>query len=84
MKHLMPEAKRGGLEDHLRGDACKFGPFTFGGGRNYPLAEREASFDGGGRMSQRQYEQGMDRKRIGGSTTHMDGELFNLMSRPKA
>lgn len=54
------------------GDRCKFGPFTFGGGRNYPLmapGERNAS-----RTSVRQFLQGRKRERIGGSTTHMDGE----------
>lgn len=76
----MPEADRGGLLDHLKGERCKFGPFTFGGGRNFPFLEStEAAAAAGGnphaaKKSRRQYMQGKRRDRIGGSTTHMDGE----------
>ena len=69
---LIPESLRGGLESHIRTERCKFGPFTFGGGRNYPLGDMDAG--SAGRCSQRQYDQGKSRDRIGGSTTHMDGE----------
>lgn len=75
----MPEAGRGGLADHLMGERCKFGPFTFGGGRNFPFSETTDAAAAGnphvGKKSQRQYMQGKRRDRIGGSTTHMDGEL---------
>lgn len=86
MSGLMPEARRGGLESHLGNERCKFGPFTFGGGRNFPFVESTeagaaaaaaaAATAGGGyaKKSQRQYMQGKRRDRIGGSTTHMDGE----------
>ncbi len=84
MKGLMPEARRGGLAEHLGSERCKFGPFTFGGGRNFPFMESTeaaaavaaAAAGGGsvGKKSQRQYMQGKRRDRIGGSTTHMDGE----------
>lgn len=68
----MPESPRGGLEEHLLGERCKFGPFTFGGGRNFPLEPMDAG--SAERQSQRQYMQGKRRDRIGGSTTHIDGE----------
>lgn len=72
MGGLIPESPRGGLAQHLRGERCKFGPFTFGGGRNYPLASMDVrNF---GRCSERQLMRGKSRARIGGSTTHMDGE----------
>lgn len=84
MGGLIPAARRGGLEQHILGERCKFGPFTFGGGRNFPFAEFNAvdvgNASGGlggilvGKKSQRQYMQGKKRDRIGGSTTHMDGE----------
>lgn len=89
MKGLIPEAERGGLAEHIQGERCKFGPFTFGGGRNFPFSEsmdpagaagNSGSGSGGGavfagKKSQRQYMQGKGRDRIGGSTTHMDGEM---------
>ena len=71
MGAFMPESPRGGLEDHIIGDRCKFGPFTFGGGRNFPLEYLDVGL--AGRQSQRQYMKGKSRDRIGGSTTHMDG-----------
>lgn len=85
MGGLMPEATRGGLVDHLGGERCKFGPFTFGGGRNFPFLESTdaagtdgaaAAWAAGGyaKKSQRLNMQGKKRDRIGGSTTHMDGE----------
>lgn len=80
MGGLMPEAERGGLADHLGTERCKFGPFTFGGGRNFPFFESTADAGTGAagsgyaKKSQRQYMQGKRRDRIGGSTTHMDGE----------
>ncbi|CAM9452827.1 unnamed protein product, partial [Pylaiella littoralis] len=77
MGGLMPEAERGGLLHHLMGERCKFGPFTFGGGRNFPFLESADACAGGNphaaKKSQRQYMQGKRRDRIGGSTTHMDG-----------
>lgn len=80
MSGLLPEAERGGLLYHLGSERCKFGPFTFGGGRNFPFFESAdagaGAAAGGGyaKKSQRQYMQGKRRDRIGGSTTHMDGE----------
>lgn len=82
----MPEAQRGGLEEHIRGERCQFGPFTFGGGRNVPLAEANAVDTSGGagwKRSERQYLQGKGRDRIGGSTTHMDGEWRFRFRSPK-
>ena len=72
MGGLIPESPRGGLQSHIQKERCKFGPFTFGGGRNYPLGFMDAG--SAGRCSQRQYLKGKSRDRIGGSTTHMDGE----------
>ena len=82
MSGLMPEAERGGLVDHLGSERCKFGPFTFGGGRNFPFSESTdagtgAAGGGYAKKSQRQYMQGKRRDRIGGSTTHMDGESLS-------
>ena len=78
MRAFMPESPRGGLEDHIIGDRCKFGPFTFGGGRNFPLESLDVGL--AGRQSQRQYMKGKSRDRIGGSTTHMDGEPWSQAS----
>lgn len=82
MSGLMPEAVRGGLAGDLGSDRCKFGPFTFGGGRNFPFFESADAGTGAGggggsgyaKKSRRQYMQGKRRDRVGGSTTHMDGE----------
>lgn len=72
MGSLMPESTRGGLKEHIFGERCRFGPFTFGGDRNYPLEPKGA--DDPRRQSERQYMQGKQRDKIGGSTVHLDGD----------